>query len=143
MALTLRSSTSFTNLRDHKSLRCPEETHSKTISYAPIKPSCRVWAEKLKAHERVSYSDTYGRSPKHEKLHEISIPQETSDSSVPVFVMLPLDTISMGGKLNKPKAMNASLMALKSAGVKGVMVNAWWGLVEKDGPNQYNWERLF
>ncbi|RVW40639.1 Beta-amylase 3, chloroplastic [Vitis vinifera] len=36
--------------------------------------------------------------------------------------------------------MNASLMALKSAGVEGVMVDAWWGLVEKDGPMKYNWE---
>ncbi|KAF2308352.1 hypothetical protein GH714_000148 [Hevea brasiliensis] len=35
--------------------------------------------------------------------------------------------------------MNASLMALNSASV-GVMVDAWWGLVEKDGPLKYNWE---
>ncbi|KAM7253987.1 hypothetical protein ACFE04_031669 [Oxalis oulophora] len=39
-----------------------------------------------------------------------------------------------------PRAVNASLMALKSAGVEGVMVDAWWGLVEKDGPLKYNWE---
>jgi beta-amylase len=54
--------------------------------------------------------------------------------------MLPLDTITIGGNLNKPRAMNASLMALRSAGVEGVMVDAWWGLVEKDGPLKYNWE---
>ncbi|PRQ18565.1 putative beta-amylase [Rosa chinensis] len=36
--------------------------------------------------------------------------------------------------------MNASLMALKNAGVEGVMVDAWWGLVEKDGPSKYHWE---
>jgi len=36
--------------------------------------------------------------------------------------------------------MNASLMALRSAGVEGVMVDAWWGLVEKEGPFKYNWE---
>ncbi|CAA2974484.1 50S ribosomal L19-1, chloroplastic [Olea europaea subsp. europaea] len=35
--------------------------------------------------------------------------------------------------------MNSSLTDLKSAGV-GVMVDAWWGLVEKDGPLNYNWE---
>jgi beta-amylase len=29
---------------------------------------------------------------------------------------------------------------LKSAGVEGVMVDVWWGLVEKDGPLKYNWE---
>ncbi|KAK4745244.1 hypothetical protein SAY87_011556 [Trapa incisa] len=59
---------------------------------------------------------------------------------VPVFVMLPLDNVTLGGNLNKPRAMNASLMALKNAGVEGVMVDAWWGFVEKDGPLKYNWE---
>lgn len=55
-------------------------------------------------------------------------------SKVPVVVMLPLDTITISGNLNKPRAMNASLMALKSGGVEGVMVDCWWGLVEKNGP---------
>lgn len=58
---------------------------------------------------------------------------------VPVFVMLPLDTVKVGGGLNRRKAMNASLMALKSARVEGIMVDVWWGLVEKDGPGAYNW----
>eukprot|EP01018_Ginkgo_biloba_P037973 Gb_14164 [translate_table: standard] len=58
---------------------------------------------------------------------------------VPVFVMMPLDTVNSNGTLNRRKAMNASLLALKSAGVKGVMVDVWWGLVEKEGPGQYNW----
>ena len=31
-------------------------------------------------------------------------------------------------------------MALRSAGVEGVMVDVWWGLVEKDGPLRYNWD---
>uniref|UniRef100_A0A6N2MVL7 Beta-amylase n=1 Tax=Salix viminalis TaxID=40686 RepID=A0A6N2MVL7_SALVM len=76
-----------------------------------------------------------------ENLHAISSPHGgDAGSSVPVFVMLPLDTVTIGGSLNKPKAMNASLMALRSAGVEGVMVDAWWGLVEKDGPFKYNWE---
>ncbi|PHT39761.1 60S ribosomal protein L37a [Capsicum baccatum] len=48
--------------------------------------------------------------------------------------MLPLDTIRISGNLNKPRAMDASLMALKSGGVEGVMVDCWWGLVAKNGP---------
>uniref|UniRef100_A0A7N0REG2 Beta-amylase n=1 Tax=Kalanchoe fedtschenkoi TaxID=63787 RepID=A0A7N0REG2_KALFE len=76
-----------------------------------------------------------------ERLHTIPGSHGGSGSSgVPVFVMLPLDTVTHAGSLNKPKALNASLMALKSAGVEGVMVDAWWGLVEKDGPLNYNWE---
>ncbi|KAH9330101.1 hypothetical protein KI387_002209, partial [Taxus chinensis] len=58
---------------------------------------------------------------------------------VPVFVMLPLNIVNMNGQLMKRKAMNVSLMALKSAGVEGVMVNVWWGVVEKDVPGRYNW----
>lgn len=88
------------------------------------------------------------RTEKRERLHssggrEVGIQGEENDASrkrVPVFVMLPLDTVTIGGNLNKPRAMNASLMALKSAGVEGVMVDVWWGLVEKDGPLKYNWD---
>ncbi|WOL05778.1 beta-amylase 1, chloroplastic [Canna indica] len=58
---------------------------------------------------------------------------------VPVYVMLPLDTVRPGGGLNRKKAMNASLMALKSAGVAGVMVDVWWGLVERERPGEYDW----
>ncbi|CAL9092530.1 unnamed protein product [Musa textilis] len=58
---------------------------------------------------------------------------------VPVYVMLPLDTVRPGGGLNRRKAMNASLMALKSAGVEGVMVDVWWGLVERERPGEYEW----
>jgi beta-amylase len=82
------------------------------------------------------------KDKKWEKIHTSSVTHNHDGDSnrVPVFVMLPLDTVTMGGKLNKARAMNASLMALKSAGVEGVMVDAWWGLVEKDGPMKYNWE---
>ncbi|PRQ18557.1 putative beta-amylase [Rosa chinensis] len=74
-------------------------------------------------------------------LPNIADSSNNNDSKkVPVYVMLPLDTVTHGGHLNKPRAMNASLMALKNAGVEGVMVDAWWGLVEKDGPSKYNWE---
>ncbi|KAF8412500.1 hypothetical protein HHK36_000465 [Tetracentron sinense] len=90
------------------------------------------------SREKTLFSDeTIG-----ETLHGISVDWEAS-SRVPVFVMLPLDTVSVGGNLNKPRAMNTSLAALKSAGVEGVMVDAWWGLVEKDGPLKYNWEGYY
>lgn len=93
----------------------------------------------LSSHGKVSIAE--GRnSENREKLHGLTISHNENDSRVPVFVMLPLDTITLGGNLNKQRAMNASLMALKSAGVEGVMVDAWWGLVEKDGPLKYNWE---
>lgn len=58
---------------------------------------------------------------------------------VPVYVMMPLDSVTMGNGVNRRKAMNASLQALKSAGVEGIMMDVWWGLVERDAPGEYNW----
>ena len=60
-------------------------------------------------------------------------------SGVPVYVMMPLDSVTMGNTVNRRKAMNASLQALKSAGVEGIMMDVWWGLVERDSPGSYNW----
>ncbi|KAL9350393.1 hypothetical protein Peur_057648 [Populus x canadensis] len=144
MTITLRSSTSFISLRHTRSLKTPDG-FSGTVCFAQIKPSCRLQAKNSKQEAQLSHDDilvTEGRKSKNwEKLHAISGPDHSSNNSrVPVFVMLPLDTVTIGGNLNKPRAMNASLMALRSAGVEGVMVDAWWGLVEKDGPLKYNWE---
>ncbi|KAH9681486.1 Beta-amylase 1 [Citrus sinensis] len=58
---------------------------------------------------------------------------------VPVFVMMPLDSVTMSNTVNRKKAIDASLRALKSAGVEGVMMDVWWGLVERDQPGHYNW----
>lgn len=58
---------------------------------------------------------------------------------VPVFVMLPLDTVKPGGGINRRKAMVASLKALKAAGAEGVMVDVWWGIAERERPGAYNW----
>jgi hypothetical protein len=44
---------------------------------------------------------------------------------VPVYIMLPLDSITMLNTVNRPRALRASLIALKSAGVEGVMVDVW------------------
>jgi beta-amylase len=58
---------------------------------------------------------------------------------VPVFVMMPLDTVRKDGSaLNRRKAVQASLAALKSAGAAGIMVDVWWGIAEAEGPGQYN-----
>ncbi|XP_058190174.1 beta-amylase 3, chloroplastic [Rhododendron vialii] len=143
MALTLRSSTSFINLRDARSFKTLDE-FSSMVCFTQIRPSCRLKAKSSMQETQLLHEKTLNledrRSDKWEKLHGLTEAHGKSDSRVPVFVMLPLDTVSYGGHLNKPRAMNASLMALKSAGVEGVMVDAWWGLVEKEGPSKYNWE---
>ncbi|XP_062027294.1 beta-amylase 3, chloroplastic [Rosa rugosa] len=148
MTLTLRSSTSFINLKEYsKSLKSSDES-SGVVCFAQIKPSCRIRAksslqEAQLFQERIRVSTTTDDLPR-ELLHALPNIAHTSNNNdskkVPVYVMLPLDTVTHGGHLNKPRAMNVSLMALKNAGVEGVMVDAWWGLVEKDGPSKYNWE---
>ncbi|OMO95291.1 Glycoside hydrolase, family 14B, plant [Corchorus olitorius] len=52
---------------------------------------------------------------------------------------MPLDSVTNGHTMNRKKAMNASLHALKSAGVEGIMIDVWWGLVEREAPGAYNW----
>ncbi|KAG1661170.1 hypothetical protein FOA52_002622 [Chlamydomonas sp. UWO 241] len=63
----------------------------------------------------------------------------------PVYVMLPLDTVwvvERDGKkvsvLKKERSLEIALHTLKQAGVEGVMVDVWWGLVERGGPRQYD-----
>eukprot|EP00246_Nothoceros_aenigmaticus_P012341 TRINITY_DN3795_c0_g2_i1.p1 TRINITY_DN3795_c0_g2~~TRINITY_DN3795_c0_g2_i1.p1 ORF type:complete len:654 (+),score=71.94 TRINITY_DN3795_c0_g2_i1:116-1963(+) len=71
-------------------------------------------------------------------FHETPTSRGTS-GGVPVYVMLPLDSVNINNTLNRRRALNASLLALKSAGVEGIMMDVWWGIVEKDSPGQYNW----
>ena len=56
-----------------------------------------------------------------------------------LFVMMPLDSMTMNNMVNRRKAMNTSLQALKSVGVKGIMMHVWWGLVEREAAGSYNW----
>jgi len=41
--------------------------------------------------------------------------------------------------LTRGRALDAALAALASAGVAGVMVDVWWGVVEGAGPGAYEW----
>ena len=42
--------------------------------------------------------------------------------------------------LTRGRALEAALAALASAGVAGVMVDVWWGVVEGGGPGLYEWD---
>jgi beta-amylase len=77
----------------------------------------------------------------------------SSGTGCPVYVMLPLDTVwvvERDGKrisvLKKERSLDIALHTLKQAGVEGVMVDIWWGIVERQGPRQYDftaYKRLF
>jgi beta-amylase len=61
-------------------------------------------------------------------------------SGVPVYVMLPLDTVGISGELSQTHRLWMDLEALKNVGVAGVVVDVWWGVVGREGLNQYDWK---
>ncbi|MED6157835.1 Beta-amylase 3, chloroplastic [Stylosanthes scabra] len=148
MALTLRSSVSFFNKASFKSSSSHEVSAKVFFPKSNQKPKSKNNSNMIGLRAKCCMQEPHVmRSNNDEKIHapllvSHNTTNEIEDCSkkVPVFVMLPLETVTMGGKLNKPRAMKASLMALKSAGVEGVMVDAWWGLVEKDEPLKYHWD---
>ncbi|KAE9600696.1 hypothetical protein Lal_00045888 [Lupinus albus] len=58
---------------------------------------------------------------------------------VPVYVMLPLGVISNDNVLQDREGLKNKLRMLHAAGVDGVMVDVWWGIVEAKGPQKYDW----
>ncbi|XP_024977352.1 inactive beta-amylase 4, chloroplastic isoform X1 [Cynara cardunculus var. scolymus] len=69
---------------------------------------------------------------------------------VPIYVMMPIDSFGVDTsgtpRIRKIKALTISLKALKLAGVHGIAVEVWWGIVERFFPHAYNWslyEELF
>ncbi|KAL3647175.1 Beta-amylase [Castilleja foliolosa] len=65
---------------------------------------------------------------------------------VPLFVMLQLEVITRENEFLNKEKLEKQLNKLKNAGVDGIMVDVWWGIVENKGPKQYDWSsytRLF
>ncbi|KAI8011500.1 Beta-amylase [Camellia lanceoleosa] len=58
---------------------------------------------------------------------------------VPLYVMLPLEVITVDNVLENKDGLKKKLKELRAAGVDGVMVDVWWGIVESKGPKQYDW----
>eukprot|EP00762_Andalucia_godoyi_P001259 ANDGO_04889.mRNA.1 Beta-amylase len=62
-----------------------------------------------------------------------------TDNYIPVFVMLPLDTVQPDGSVKNINALLQQFLQLRTAGVDGVNTDIWWGVVERKGPKQYDW----
>jgi beta-amylase len=59
---------------------------------------------------------------------------------------LQLNVVSANGEVVNVDELVGQLRVLKGAGVDGVMVDCWWGIVEANRPQEYNWtgyKRLF
>lgn len=99
-----------------------------------VRPDLSVAAQALMSPAPTSMEVAEGR-----EYVAGGIAQAKDRNGVPVFVMMPLDSVTWNHTVNRKKAMNASLQALKSAGVEGIMMDVWWGLVETENPGEYNW----
>ncbi|KAL6566193.1 hypothetical protein OROGR_001808 [Orobanche gracilis] len=59
----------------------------------------------------------------------------------PVYVTLPSDAVGPTAQtMRRKRAMAQSFRALVAAGVEGLVMEVWWGLVEKEYPGRYNWQ---
>ncbi|XP_062205711.1 beta-amylase 3, chloroplastic-like [Phragmites australis] len=141
MALTVRSSTSFLSPVDPSSklLHKPGGDDAVPSPAHAAAPSCRLRLVGAGA----AAAPAAERAPAEADLLHGGGAGQTHGrprGGAPVYVMLPLDTVRPGGQLGRARAVAASLMALRGAGVEGVMVDVWWGVVEREGPGRYDWE---
>lgn len=83
-----------------------------------------------------SLGDPSGSSVAVEKVLKSRMPMQRN---FPFYVILPPDTISASNTLNHCKAIQAGLLALKALGVDGVVMQVFWGIVERDAPTKYDW----
>ncbi|XP_038703151.1 beta-amylase-like [Tripterygium wilfordii] len=58
---------------------------------------------------------------------------------VPIYVMLPLGVVTVDNKFENVDVLEKNLKDLRAAGIDGVMVDVWWGIIEFKGPLEYDW----
>ncbi|GAX80527.1 hypothetical protein CEUSTIGMA_g7965.t1 [Chlamydomonas eustigma] len=115
-------------------------------SYSEDDSEHRLLKENRQRMKTVVYDDERFEPSINEPQPEPSCSPATAQrQGCPVFVMLPLDTVWVvereGRKvsiLKKERSLEIALHTLKQAGVEGVMVDVWWGLVERAGPKAYD-----
>ena len=56
-----------------------------------------------------------------------------------LFKSAQLEVVTVDNVLKDRDKLERQLKELYAAGVDGVMVDVWWGLVESKGPKQYDW----
>lgn len=68
------------------------------------------------------------------------LPRPQPRSGVPVYVMLPLDTVNNKGQFQYASTswFKRALGLLQASGVEGIAVDVWWGAIERQ-PGVYDW----
>ncbi|PWA73009.1 beta-amylase 2 [Artemisia annua] len=125
---------SFPSFSHPSVLQFTRRSHITTLSSVSLKDRMRVIVASGDS-DSVHTSD-------HHQVAEVA-PEERDFSGtphVPVYVMLPLGIINMECELVDSDDLENQLRMLKSIDVDGVMVDTWWGIVEANNPQQYNWK---
>ncbi|GLT45657.1 hypothetical protein SLA2020_194730 [Shorea laevis] len=110
-------------------LPSPSLHPSLSLKLKPLSVSSRLNSSKPSENGDLRYDLNRGRG-------RGSDPKRTS-----VFVKLPLDAVGpTAAQVRRRKTMEQSFRALVAAGVEGVVLEVWWGLVERDAPKVYIWQ---
>ncbi|KAF3508359.1 hypothetical protein F2Q69_00004231 [Brassica cretica] len=115
---------------------------SREITTPSAKSSLSVSPPSARVHKAMNLNHNKARGMNPVLAFAVETTEERRthrEGGVPVFVMMPLDSVTMGNAVNRRKAMRASLQALRSGGVERIMIDVWWGLVEREAPGGYNW----
>ena len=123
------------------SCRLPRRWSLTRIAAASSSPSSRFRpsSSTRRPSSSTSFSAAGSSGGGGEILH-VSPPSPPADPpGAPVYVTLPADAVGPGGRVARRRAMGASLAALAAAGVAGIAFELWWGVVERQGPGEYDW----
>ncbi|KAK7251454.1 hypothetical protein RIF29_34668 [Crotalaria pallida] len=115
-----------------------DSTHPTRLPFR-TKPLTRSSTRPLVLSSRLNSSKSPGSVDNGDFPYELHHGFYRHRKGSPVFVTLPVNSVGLGGKVSRPKAMMLSLRALAAAGVEGVVVEIWWGLVERNEPRVYDW----
>lgn len=115
---------------------------SSTVSKPPIPPTLPP----LSIHTSKDHISLQGKH-RLEGLADCAETPPAASNSVPVYVMLPLDTVNAEGvfKYKSSPWFLQTLQELINSGIHGVAMDVWWGAVEKK-PRLYDfsgYEELF
>ncbi|KAK7318069.1 hypothetical protein RJT34_02767 [Clitoria ternatea] len=131
----LSQSTSLSFISTRNDLTHPTRFPSSLSFRRPLAVSSRLNSSKS-SDAGGSLSPDNGDLAYH--LHHDFSPHRRRRGS-PVFVTLPVSFVARDGRVTRPTTIIFSLRALATAGVEGVVIEIWWGLVERNEPRVYDW----
>lgn len=110
----------------------------KGSNFVDLGRKCRVNWVGLKAN-RVGLSAIRAEVAKEKNAEMFRNEKGQARRPVELFVGLPLDTVTANKTINHERAIKAGLRALKLMGVHGVELPVFWGIVQPNSPDEFDW----